>query len=552
MLAWLRKTFCGCFPQPQPISHSDHQGGVSNAATPDGEQKDREQQPLLEKVRSYSEKSSPRDVDGCYRFEGSEEGGGEFIDIEKKTPGLSSEDQRWLLKFGDSWSPSRCVTVSASTRLKKTSAVNIKNSEAVENSMPTTKEIPEGNNHKEANLFMKKIGAALSKPNQIVASCYRTTSDKPSSEEPTDVVEAVVVVQYESTDVYSAFKKSEEIKKKCREDSYPNTKISLTLGVKGKISNFNFEYCLMKDVKELVKKRFCPELFDGIIWFTIISFSRGPFIKDAHVSYVEDLEEEFLEGAHAVVDVYSGKLAELELFPHEQEVKKDYTDAFLKYTSVAHIPYDCKKETRQLLILKNNATPGRRTLRQRNERSFHVKNVYILIYTTKEEFLFDDEMSNDGSYFESENGLTNHYVFTIPSKKFEELFLEPNKGKPMQAVGELAINFAQGLKDNVNTSMDANVHKLFGEAKKEMEPMYNSAGSMMSASSPMSPSTSSLTSEPRLLAKDSSLIAKSLHLQYNDSAYELPETPKWSQNSIADGYLESSSSLRNTSCKLEV
>jgi len=157
-------------------------------------------------------------------------------------------------------------------------------------------------------------------------------------------------------------------------------------------------------------------------------------------------------------------------------------------------------------------------------------------------------MSNDGSYFESENGLTNHYVFTIPSKKFEELFLEPNKGKPLQAVGELAINFAQGLKDNVNTSMDSNVHKLFGEAKKEMEPMYNSTGSMMSASSPMSPSPSSLTSEPRLLAKDSSLIAKSLHLrEYNDSAYELPETPKCSQNSIADGYLESSSSLRNTS-----
>lgn len=525
MLAWLQKTFCGCFPQPQPISHSDDQSAVSNAATPDGEQKDREHQPLLSRVKSYSEKS-PRDVDGCYLFEGSEEGGGEFIDIDKKTPGLSSEDRKMLLKFGDPWSPSRCVTVSASTQLKleSTSAVNIKNSEGVENSMPTTKKIPEGDdNHGAANLFMKQIGAALSKPNQIVASCYRTTSDSPSSEESTDVVEAVVLVQYESTDVYSAFKKSEDIKKKCREGQYPNTKISLTLGVKGMISNFNFEYCLMEDVKELVKKRFVPE----IIWFTIISFSRGPFIKDAHVSFVEDLEEEFLEGAHAVVDVYSGKLAESDLFPHEEEVKKDYTDAFLKYTSVAHIPYDCKKETRQLLILKNNATPERRRRRQRNERSFHVKNVYILIYTTKEEFLFDqnDEMSNDGSYIESENCLTNHYLFTIPSKKFEGLFLEPNKGKPMQEVGELAINFAQGLKDNVNTSMDPNVHKLFGEAKKEMEPMYNSAGSTMSVSSPMSPSTSSLTSEALLLAKDSSSIAKTLQLEYNDSAYELPGTP---------------------------
>ena len=81
MLAWLQKICC-CFPQPQPISHGDHQSAVSNAATPDGEQKDREHQPLLRNLRSYSEKS-PRDVDGCYRFEGSEEGGGEFIDIEK-------------------------------------------------------------------------------------------------------------------------------------------------------------------------------------------------------------------------------------------------------------------------------------------------------------------------------------------------------------------------------------------------------------------------------------------------------------------------------------
>lgn len=155
-------------------------------------------------------------------------------------------------------------------------------------------------------------------------------------------------------------------------------------------------------------------------------------------------------------DVYAGEVAGQHLLLHEKQVldlsshgkrKTQRTiDPVFRCISVASIPLDCIDETKQLLIVKN--TPRKNNRRSRSP-PFFKKDVYILIYMTKEVFVVDDDPEwhddTDDTSSESENGTMNHYVFTIPSKNFEELFLQSNKGKSIQKVGQLAINFAQAV-----------------------------------------------------------------------------------------------------------